>query len=278
MSSCYCASSAVPSGPDYEPFDSPAFNCTEEENDAALKTIRRRAWTTLLNKIKEHTADAALLAKLRASFEELFRYDEHGVPRVWKPEDDLDGVFKKAKDVVSTAIPLSQPNAHFLVDPRPHFSLRKDRPYRSFSPPRQYHLRRRPPAIFPGLQLGRRIRLCRLAGPPLRDQAAGHNLPVPTRRRCLLRRGQTFDRCQYRSDPVLDVRCVGGTGMERGHDGSFQSTLFRRAPWIVGCRVSTTLAVPLDALLTSSARFAIIQLNLAGPLFAVTRTVTGEVR
>jgi hypothetical protein len=34
---------------------------------------------------------------------------------------------------------------------------------------------------------------------------------------------------------------------------------------------------PFDALLTSSTRFAIIQLNLAGPLLAVTRTVTGEV-
>jgi hypothetical protein len=78
-----------------------AFNCTEEENDEALKTLRRRAWTALLNKIREHTADAALLAILRASFEERFRYDEHGVPRVWKPEDDIDGVFKKAKDIVS---------------------------------------------------------------------------------------------------------------------------------------------------------------------------------
>jgi len=37
--------------------------------------------------------------KLRAYFEELFRYDEHGVPRVWKPSDDIDGAFKKAKDV-----------------------------------------------------------------------------------------------------------------------------------------------------------------------------------
>lgn len=85
---------------------SSVFNCTEEESDAALKTIRRRAWTTLLNKVKEHTADAALLAKLRASFEERFRYDEQGVPRVWKPEDDLDGVFKKAKDVVSKHHPV----------------------------------------------------------------------------------------------------------------------------------------------------------------------------
>lgn len=77
------------------------FNCTDEENDDALKTLRRRAWVALLNKVKEHTADAALLAKLRDAFEERFRYDEAGIPRVWKPEDDIDGVFKKAKDVVS---------------------------------------------------------------------------------------------------------------------------------------------------------------------------------
>jgi protein SEY1 len=77
-----------------------AFNCTDEENQDALNTLRRRAWNSLLGKIKEHTADAALIAKLRASFEERFRYDESGIPRVWKPSDDIDGVFKKAKDAV----------------------------------------------------------------------------------------------------------------------------------------------------------------------------------
>ena len=39
-----------------------------------------------------------LLAKLRASFEDSFRYDASGVPRVWKPEEDIDGVLKKARD------------------------------------------------------------------------------------------------------------------------------------------------------------------------------------
>jgi hypothetical protein len=65
---------------------------------------------TLLNKIKEHTTDAALLAKLRASFEELFRY-EHGVPCVWKLEDGLDRIFKNAEDIVSTLIPPSHRNS-----------------------------------------------------------------------------------------------------------------------------------------------------------------------
>jgi hypothetical protein len=41
---------------------------------------------------------------LRASFEERFRYDEAGVPRVWKPEDDIEAAFTRAKDEVSPMI------------------------------------------------------------------------------------------------------------------------------------------------------------------------------
>ena len=52
-------------------------------------------------KIDEQTADAVFLGKLRTFFEERFRYDENGVPRVWRPEDDIDGAFRKAKEEVS---------------------------------------------------------------------------------------------------------------------------------------------------------------------------------
>lgn len=76
------------------------FDCTEEENTNALADIRQRAWIALRQKVDEQTTDAVILSKLRAHFEERFRYDEHGVPRVWKPEDDIDSVFKKAKDQV----------------------------------------------------------------------------------------------------------------------------------------------------------------------------------
>lgn len=55
-------------------------------------------------------------------------------------------------------------------------------------------------------------------------------------------------------------------------------TLFRRAPLGFWCRESIVLGAPLDALLTSLNRFATIQFNFAGPLLAVTRTVTGEAR
>ncbi|KAI0297208.1 protein SEY1 [Multifurca ochricompacta] len=83
-----------------------SFDCTEEENDEALTTLRHRAWAALRVKIDEQTADAAILTKLRTYFEERFRYDEQGVPRVWKPDDDIDGAFKKAKDVTLELISL----------------------------------------------------------------------------------------------------------------------------------------------------------------------------
>ncbi|KAI0268532.1 root hair defective 3 GTP-binding protein-domain-containing protein [Russula aff. rugulosa BPL654] len=83
-----------------------SFDCTDDENDEAIATLRQRAWAALRAKIDEQTADAAILTKLRSYFEERFRYDEHGVPRVWKPDDDIDGAFKKAKDVTLELISL----------------------------------------------------------------------------------------------------------------------------------------------------------------------------
>lgn len=83
-----------------------SFNCTEEENAASLATVRKRAWQALRAKVDEQTADPAILSKLRTHFEERFRYDDNGVPRVWKPEDDIDGAFQKARDETVQLIPL----------------------------------------------------------------------------------------------------------------------------------------------------------------------------
>ncbi|KAJ6489560.1 RHD3/Sey1 [Mycena vitilis] len=83
-----------------------SFDCTEEENAHSLAALRRRAWQALRTKIDEQTAEPVILGKLRTHFEERFRYDETGVPRVWKPEDDIDGAFKKAKDETLDLIPL----------------------------------------------------------------------------------------------------------------------------------------------------------------------------
>ncbi|KAH9987006.1 RHD3/Sey1 [Russula compacta] len=83
-----------------------SFDCTDEENTEAITTLRQRAWAALRAKINEQTTDTAILTKLRTYFEERFRYDEHGVPRVWKPDDDIDSAFKKAKDITLELISL----------------------------------------------------------------------------------------------------------------------------------------------------------------------------
>lgn len=41
-----------------------------------------------------------MLVKLKLAFEDRFRYDAEGIPRVWKPDDDIDGAFRTAKDAV----------------------------------------------------------------------------------------------------------------------------------------------------------------------------------
>ncbi|KAK0559911.1 Dynamin-like GTPase that mediates homotypic ER fusion [Tilletia horrida] len=83
-----------------------SFNCTEEENTEALRSLRRKAWLALRAKIDEQTADLPMIAKLRNVFEERFRYDADGVPRVWKPDDDIDGVFRKARDQTLALVPI----------------------------------------------------------------------------------------------------------------------------------------------------------------------------
>jgi hypothetical protein len=97
----------------------PGFDCTEEENTVSLAVLRKRAWLALRAKIDEQTADQAFLSKLRNHFEERFRYDESGVPRVWKPDDDIDSAFKKAKDEVciSASTRSSISNVCVLLDP-----------------------------------------------------------------------------------------------------------------------------------------------------------------
>lgn len=75
-----------------------AFEMDSAEIKARVADVRVRAWEILIQKIKEEVAsDAMLLSKLRQRLEENFRYDADGLPRVWKPEDDIDIHFKHGK-------------------------------------------------------------------------------------------------------------------------------------------------------------------------------------
>jgi len=47
-----------------------------------------------------------LMLKLRENFEDKFRYDEEGVPRIWRPSDDIEGLYTKARESTLELIPL----------------------------------------------------------------------------------------------------------------------------------------------------------------------------
>ncbi|KAG0165182.1 Dynamin-like GTPase that mediates homotypic ER fusion [Apophysomyces sp. BC1034] len=83
-----------------------SFNSSDEELDESFAALKRQAWVVLRKTVDEELADNMLLMKLRAKFEGKFRYDEHDMPRVWKPEDDIDSFFKRAKDDALTLVPL----------------------------------------------------------------------------------------------------------------------------------------------------------------------------
>ncbi|OCF74245.1 protein SEY1 [Kwoniella mangroviensis CBS 8886] len=83
-----------------------SYNCSDEENEGALASLRARTWLSLRRKLEEQTSDATILATLRTTFEERFRYDEAGVPRVWKPEDDIESAFTKAKEKTLKLLPI----------------------------------------------------------------------------------------------------------------------------------------------------------------------------
>ncbi|CAD6565482.1 MAG: Dynamin-like GTPase that mediates homotypic ER fusion [Cyphobasidiales sp. Tagirdzhanova-0007] len=78
----------------------------KEENEHALALLRKRSWLSLRAVVDEQTADAVMLIKLKLAFEDKFRYDADGVPRVWRPADDIDTAFRAAKEETLALIPL----------------------------------------------------------------------------------------------------------------------------------------------------------------------------
>lgn len=52
------------------------------------------------SKIDEQCSDSTMLYRLRSIFEDKFRYDSKGIPRVWKPEDDVESIYSDARQTV----------------------------------------------------------------------------------------------------------------------------------------------------------------------------------
>lgn len=83
-----------------------SFDASAGEVDVGLWRLRRKSWGVLRAKIEEEMMEGNLLLKLRENFEDKFRYDEAGVPRIWRPTDDIEGIYTKARESTLTLIPL----------------------------------------------------------------------------------------------------------------------------------------------------------------------------
>ena len=83
-----------------------SFDASAGEVDVGLWRLRRNSWGVLKAKIDEEMMEGNLLLKLRENFEDKFRYDEAGVPRIWRPTDDIEGIYTKARESTLTLIPL----------------------------------------------------------------------------------------------------------------------------------------------------------------------------
>jgi hypothetical protein len=83
-----------------------SFDASPEEVEVGLWRLRRKSWGVLKSKIEEEMMEGNLLLKLRENFEDKFRYDEAGVPRIWRPTDDIEGLYAKARESTLTLIPL----------------------------------------------------------------------------------------------------------------------------------------------------------------------------
>ncbi|PVH94717.1 root hair defective 3 GTP-binding protein [Periconia macrospinosa] len=83
-----------------------SFDASPEEVEVGLWRLRRKSWGVLRAKIDEEVMEGNILLKLRENFEDKFRYDELGVPRIWRPTDDIEGQYTKARESTITLIPL----------------------------------------------------------------------------------------------------------------------------------------------------------------------------
>ncbi|ORX74309.1 root hair defective 3 GTP-binding protein [Linderina pennispora] len=79
---------------------------SEEAQVGFLRKLHTGLWEDLVDVLKEEVADQMVLLKLRNALEDKFRYDEAGLPRVWKPSDDIDSQFAVARESAQSLLPM----------------------------------------------------------------------------------------------------------------------------------------------------------------------------
>ncbi|KAG0330529.1 Dynamin-like GTPase that mediates homotypic ER fusion [Podila humilis] len=82
------------------------FDLSEGELQHQKEKLRRQGWILATTKVREETVDGLMVYRLLNQFEEKFQRDDHGLPRVWRPSDDIDTPFRHARNETISYIPL----------------------------------------------------------------------------------------------------------------------------------------------------------------------------
>ncbi|OMH78541.1 Protein SEY1 [Zancudomyces culisetae] len=70
------------------------------------RRLRQLCWEGLVKHLNEELGEQMLHMKLRNRFEDKFKYDAKGIPKVWSARDDIDGCFATAKAEALSLLPL----------------------------------------------------------------------------------------------------------------------------------------------------------------------------
>jgi len=70
------------------------YSCEENELEHISKELKKASWDAFYDTIFDETKDTLMIIRLKEKFESIFRYDNNGLPKVWKPGDDIDGQFQ----------------------------------------------------------------------------------------------------------------------------------------------------------------------------------------
>jgi hypothetical protein len=76
------------------------FHVKEEDMKGFLETLQGELWDKLLERLQEETTDASVVTKLSKEFDKHFRYGSDGLPRIWKPGDEIESTYKEARQEV----------------------------------------------------------------------------------------------------------------------------------------------------------------------------------
>ena len=82
------------------------FEASDEETEKYVQTLRQQSWDTVRGKLREEFSDPHIQVRLRQTFEDAFRYNEDGLPRVWQSGENMDDVFVKARDKAEALVSL----------------------------------------------------------------------------------------------------------------------------------------------------------------------------